>query len=90
VENAAYGETICAERTALLRAVADGVRGFDAIAVVGPSGEACWPCGSCRQVLSEFAPRLWVASGAPDSPEVTSLDALLPRAFGPGDLESAS
>lgn len=87
VENAAYGETICAERTALLRAVADGVRSFSVIAVVGPLEEACWPCGSCRQVLSEFSPRLWVASGTPEAPEVVALDTLLPRAFGPGDLE---
>jgi cytidine deaminase len=87
VENAAYGDTICAERGALLRAVADGVRDFAVIAVVGPQDEACWPCGSCRQALSEFAPRLWVASGTPDAPEVVRLDELLPRAFGPADLE---
>jgi cytidine deaminase len=89
VENAAFGETICAERTAVLRAVADGVRSFTAVAVVGPTEETCWPCGSCRQVLSEFAPRLWVVSGTPEEPELTTLDQLLPRAFGPGDLERA-
>jgi cytidine deaminase len=87
VENAAFGETICAERTAVLRAVADGVREFTVVAVVGPAQESCWPCGSCRQVLSEFAPRLWVATGSPDAPELTTLDQLLPLAFGPGDLE---
>ena len=57
VENAAYSPTICAERTAVVKAVSEGAREFTAIAVVGGEGEItdfCTPCGVCRQVLSEF------------------------------------
>ena len=57
VENAAYSPTICAERTAVVKAVSEGAREFTAIAVVGGEGEItdfCTPCGMCRQVLSEF------------------------------------
>ncbi len=57
VENAAYSPTICAERTAVVKAVSEGAREFKAIAVVGGEGEItdfCTPCGVCRQVLSEF------------------------------------
>lgn len=59
VENAAYGECICAERTAVVKVVSEGHRRFTAIAVCGaPEGEApdvpCMPCGACRQVLAEF------------------------------------
>ena len=59
VENAAYGECICAERTAVVKAVSEGHRKFAAIAICGaPEGEApektCPPCGACRQVLAEF------------------------------------
>ena len=59
VENAAYGETMCAERTALFKAVSQGEREFLAIAIVGgKNGETsfsyCYPCGACRQALSEF------------------------------------
>ena len=59
VENAAFGSTICAERTALVKAVSEGHRDdFTRIAVVGNSTEPCWPCGACRQMLYEFAPQL--------------------------------
>ena len=58
VENAGYTPTNCAERTAVFKAVSEGVREFCAIAVVGGSGEtldaACTPCGVCRQVMTEF------------------------------------
>ena len=60
VENASYGLTCCAERTALFKAVSEGERAFSAIAVTARSGEGAPPCGACRQVLSEFAPDLWV------------------------------
>jgi cytidine deaminase len=58
VENATYSPTICAERTALVKAVSEGRRQFDAIAVVTKDGGS--PCGTCRQTLYEFAPRLRV------------------------------
>ena len=59
VENAAFGDTICAERTAVVKAVSEGHRDdFIRIAIAGHSADYCWPCGSCRQVLFEFAPNL--------------------------------
>lgn len=58
VENASYGLTICAERNAIARAVAEGVRRFDMIAVVTENGVT--PCGACRQVLAEFGPEMTV------------------------------
>ncbi|HEX6070750.1 MAG TPA: cytidine deaminase [Longimicrobiaceae bacterium] len=88
VENAAYGLCTCAERTAFVRAVAEGASAFSAIAIAGADdGVPCPPCGSCRQILHELAPDLVVItddeSGAPRS---TSLRELLPSAFGPGAL----
>lgn len=55
VENAAYGSTICAERTAAVKAVSGGHRDFVRIAIWGNSREYCYPCGACRQFLQEFS-----------------------------------
>jgi cytidine deaminase len=60
VENASYGLAICAERNAVWQAVASGVKEFSAIAVTARDGRGAPPCGSCRQVLHEFAPHAWV------------------------------
>ena len=60
VENAAYGPTICAERTAIVKAVSEGHRDFVRIAIAGKSEDFCVPCGTCRQVMMEFAPGLEV------------------------------
>ena len=60
VENASFGLTICAERSAMFSAVGDGLRDFVAIAIAGPPGPATPPCGACRQVLMELAPRITV------------------------------
>lgn len=87
VENASYGLTVCAERVALFRAVSEGVREFQAIAIA--CGDApCSPCGACRQVLYEFAPNLTVilADGKGRRWETVPLSALLPKSFGPADL----
>ena len=88
VENAAYGPTICAERTALVKAVSEGYRGdFVKLAVVGRSKDYCWPCGVCRQVLCEFAPDLTVLVARGDGDFVTlPLRELLPHSFGPDSL----
>ena len=88
VESAAYGSTICAERTALLKAVSEGCRdNWVAIAVAGRGEEFCWPCGSCRQMLYEFAPHLRVLAVRGDgSFEEASLSDLLPRGFGAAHL----
>lgn len=56
IENASYGATNCAERTAIFKAVSEGYREFEAIAIVASSGEYAAPCGICRQVLFEFLP----------------------------------
>ena len=60
IENAAYGATICAERTAIFKAVSEGHRDFDTIVIVGRSDDYCVPCGTCRQVMMEFAPDMTV------------------------------
>ena len=60
IENAAYGCTICAERTAIFKAVSEGHRDFVRIVIAGKSEDYCVPCGSCRQVMMEFAPELEV------------------------------
>lgn len=85
VENASYGLTICAERTAAVKAVCDGEREFVAIAVV--SENAGTPCGACRQVLAEFGPNMRVlVADASGNYEVYSLSQLLPHHFGPSHL----
>ena len=60
VENASFGLTCCAERTAVFKAVSEGEREFEAIAVTARAGHGAPPCGACRQVLAEFSPNLWV------------------------------
>ena len=89
VENAAFGSTICAERTALLKAVSEGRRdGWVAIAIAGRGSDYCWPCGSCRQMLYEFAPNLRVLAARVDGTfRTAALKELLPYGFGPKSLE---
>jgi len=60
VENASFGLTCCAERTALFKAVSDGEREFLAVAVTARTGHGAPPCGACRQVMAEFSPSMWV------------------------------
>ncbi len=86
VENASYPATICAERTALVKAVSDGEREFTRIVVVTPDHGT--PCGVCRQMLSEFAPTMTVYLVTPDGTlqQETTLDALFPDSFGSGLL----
>lgn len=82
IENAGYSPTICAERTAVAKAVSEGHRDFVRIAIAGRSRDYCVPCGVCRQVLQEFAPGLQVlcANGAGEIREFT-LKELLPYGF---------
>jgi len=89
VENAVYSLTICAERAALFKAVSEGERAFDALAVV--TANAGSPCGSCRQVLAEFGLDLRVLIATPGKlVAVQTVAELLPRAFGPGDLPGST
>src|ERR1051326_1550112 len=80
VENVSFGLTICAERSAVAAAVANGEKDFIAIAVVADSSEPALPCGACRQVLAEFNPDLKIiASTAGRTVEEFTLSDLLPR-----------
>ena len=87
IENAAFGPTVCAERTAIFHAVSDGVRDFSAIAIVGGANgcfdKFCPPCGVCRQVMAEFCkPSFLIHLGRADGAVQTfTLGELLPEAF---------
>jgi cytidine deaminase len=82
VENAAYGEALCAERVAVAAAVAQGLTSFKEIAIASESEEPSPPCGSCRQTMSEFAPDLLINSYARNGKQATwRLADLLPEAF---------
>ena len=82
IENAGYSATVCAERTAVFKAVSEGHRRFKRIVVAGRSDSPCVPCGECRQVLSEFAPELEVICLDKSGNELAlSLADLLPHSF---------
>ncbi len=90
IENASYGATNCAERTAVFRAVSEGERSFSAIAIVGGLRDReltyAYPCGICRQVLREFCDpdRMWVIIAKSETDyKKMKLDELLPESFGP-------
>ena len=87
IESAAYSPTICAERTALVKAISEGYRQFDAIAVVTRNGGS--PCGVCRQLLYEFAPTMTVIIADLEGKvhHVLPLCDLLPHGFGPSSLD---
>ena len=85
VENSSYGLTICAERTAVVKMVSEGVRKIEAIVVCTENAGS--PCGACRQVLAEFAGDVpvWLVDANGNGRE-TTLYTLLPDHFGPEDL----
>lgn len=93
IENAAYTPTNCAERTAFFKAVSEGERAFEAIAIVGgyegaPSGFA-YPCGVCRQVMMEFCdPRQFrvITAVSEENYLEKTLEEMLPHGFGPENL----
>lgn len=81
IENSSLGATICAERTAFVKAISEGYREFDTIAIAS-SGQEAWPCGICRQFMYEFAPDLRVVTGTKeDNLRVFTLKELLPEGF---------
>ena len=81
IENASYGLSMCAERTAVFAAVASGHTAFAAIAVAGPPESATPPCGACRQVLAEFGPALPLLYTTPGGHAATTVAELLPANF---------
>lgn len=91
IENAAYTPTVCAERTAIFKAVSDGERDFEALAVIGGAeggtADFCAPCGVCRQVIAEFCNKDFkIILGNEDKFKAYTLDGLLPFAFTDKDL----
>ncbi len=96
IENAAYTPTNCAERTAFFKAVSEGEREFEAIAVIGAMRDAkpeefgmSAPCGVCRQVMMEFCdPKTFkvISARGADDYVVCTLEEMLPYGFGPADL----
>ncbi len=93
IENASYGLTICAERSAVVAAIGAGAREIVAIAVSAPKVPLTTPCGACRQVLNEFRPTaadMLVLLDDRAAGDAIWLESLLPRAFGPRNLKSAS
>jgi len=91
VENASYGASLCAERNAVAAAVAKGLRSFTAMAICTPASPPAPPCGLCRQVMAEFNPGMTIYLTNPQG-EVTqtTLDALFPSPFDPGQLPRTS
>lgn len=81
VENVSYGLTMCAERAAVARAVAEGKSGFRTIAIATDGSAAISPCGACRQVLAEFDPKMRVVSEGAGERHEWSLGELLPDPF---------
>ena len=95
IENASYGATVCAERTAIAKAVSEGRRGFKAIAIVGsPRGDKVsqysFPCGICRQVIREFSnpeTMIVIVARSEQDYKLYRLCELLPESFGPDNLQ---
>lgn len=91
IENASYTPTICAERTAIFKAVSEGERDFEAIAIVGgekgKKTQFCPPCGVCRQVMAEFCDKDFkIILGNTENYQIFTLDELLPLSFTEKDL----
>lgn len=93
IENSSYGATICAERAAVCNAVNSGYKDFKAIAIVGGLNSTgingiTYPCGICRQVLSEFSADMYViAARSEDDYDMRRLSEFLPASFGAGQME---
>jgi cytidine deaminase len=86
VENASYGLTNCAERTAIFKAVSEGERVFTTLAVIADSLHPASPCGACRQVMAEFGVSQVIMCNLKGEKQMASLAKLLPSAFTKTDL----
>lgn len=84
IENASYGLTNCAERTAIFKAISEGATEITQVVVYTPTGEPTTPCGACRQVIREFGKNAKCVSICDSEQRLeTTLEALLPQSFGP-------
>lgn len=81
IENASYGATNCAERTAIFKAVSEGERSFEKIAVIAKNGSTAYPCGICLQVMSEFMPDITILLEENNCIVSYQLKDLLPKGF---------
>lgn len=89
IENASYGATNCAERTAIFKAISEGHQKIKAIAIVGVENDYTYPCGICRQVIVEFATKdiKIILGKSPTGYIVKTMDEILPGAFTKEDLK---
>ncbi|WP_430141042.1 cytidine deaminase [Neobacillus pocheonensis] len=90
IENAAYSMCNCAERTALFKALSEGDRDFQLLAVIADTERPCSPCGACRQVISELCPQNMkvILTNLKGDIQETTVEELLPGAFSPEDLHA--
>lgn len=86
IENSSYGLSNCAERTAIFKAVSEGVRVLPILAVVADTPQPTAPCGACRQVMAEFGVRTIIMSNIKGALHVIAIEELLPYAFSNKDL----
>lgn len=86
VENCSYGLTVCAERVTLYKAISEGERGFDALAIFTEAETLTPPCGACRQVLWEFSKDMLIILANPKGEKRLRLQDLLPVPFGKGSF----
>mgnify|MGYP003586372221 FL=1 len=81
IENASFGITDCAERTAIFKAVSEGAREIDTIAIIADSDGPCSPCGACRQAMAEFKVKRVIMANLKGEVKAVSLAELLPYSF---------
>lgn len=86
IENASYGLTNCAERTAIFKAVSEGHIKFKALAVVADTEGPCAPCGACRQVMAEFKIPLIIMGNLMGNIKIVTIEELLPFSFSEYDV----
>lgn len=86
IENASYPAGICAERTAIFKAVSEGEKNISAIAIIADTDEPCAPCGICRQVMAEFKIPKIIMTNLKGNTKIVTLDEILPFAFSDKDL----
>ncbi|HKL12490.1 MAG TPA: cytidine deaminase [Halanaerobiales bacterium] len=88
IENAAYGSTMCAERTAIFKAVSEGYTDFEALLLISDTKKPVTPCGACRQVISEFSNEMEIIMTTYNNGELVKKNSeLLPGSFNKDDME---